>query len=79
MKQEQRLEHEQVSQVFDSGRRGAPRPGCDCEQCFGYCFGFIDQDALIRAMNTGREFQQGIPDIDGPVDMILDRPSYDEG
>ena len=23
--------------VFDTGRRGMPRPGCDCEQCFGYC------------------------------------------
>lgn len=21
----------------DTGRRGMPKPGCDCVQCFGYC------------------------------------------
>lgn len=26
-----------ISQVFDTGRRGNPLPGCDCVQCFGYC------------------------------------------
>lgn len=26
-----------VTRVFDTGRRGGPRPGCDCVQCFGYC------------------------------------------
>lgn len=25
------------SGVHDNGRRGAPKPGCDCVQCFGYC------------------------------------------
>ena len=32
--------------VFDNGRRGMPRPGCDCEQCFGYCL--VDQDKASR-------------------------------
>lgn len=32
--------------VFDNGRRGNPRPGCDCEQCFGYCM--IDMDKALR-------------------------------
>jgi len=35
-----------VSAVFDTGRRGAPRSGCDCVQCFGYCL--VDADAAFR-------------------------------
>jgi hypothetical protein len=35
-----------VSAVFDNGRRGNPRMGCDCVQCFGYCM--IDPDAMLR-------------------------------
>ncbi len=35
-----------ASAVFDNGRRGNPRPGCDCVQCFGYCM--IDADEAIR-------------------------------
>ena len=35
-----------TSAVFDNGRRGQPRPGCDCEQCFGYCL--IDDDKAAR-------------------------------
>ena len=31
---------------YDNGRRGAPRPGCDCEQCFGYCL--VDRDEAMR-------------------------------
>ena len=69
-------EHEQVSQVFDCGRRGAPLAGCDCEQCFGYCFGFADLEALARTLRLGREFKAGKPDIEGPVDAVLNRPSY---
>lgn len=36
-----------ASDVRDNKRRGAPRPGCDCVQCFGYCI--IDNDAWHRA------------------------------
>lgn len=35
-----------TSAVFDNGRRGNPRPGCDCVQCFGYCL--IDENKAIR-------------------------------
>lgn len=35
-----------TSAVFDNGRRGNPRPGCDCEQCFGYCL--RDSDKALR-------------------------------
>ena len=35
-----------ATSVFDNGRRGNPRPGCDCEQCFGYCL--IDGDEAMR-------------------------------
>ena len=34
------------SAVFDNGRRGNPRPGCDCVQCFGYCL--VDRDEAAR-------------------------------
>lgn len=39
-----------TSAVFDNGRRGMPRPGCDCVQCFGYCM--IDPDEALRARLT---------------------------
>lgn len=39
---------ELTSAVFDTGRRGSPRNGCDCEQCFGYCL--IDRDEAMRAL-----------------------------
>jgi hypothetical protein len=39
--------------VFDNGRRGSPRPGCDCIQCFGYCI--HDADAAAREMSLARE------------------------
>ena len=41
-----------ASAVFDNGRRGNPRPGCDCVQCFGYCL--IDTDEAHRkALESG--------------------------
>jgi hypothetical protein len=35
-----------TSTVVDNGRRGMPKPGCDCVQCFGYCL--IDADKAAR-------------------------------
>ena len=35
-----------ASEVVDTGRRGEPKPGCDCMQCFGYCL--VDRDAAVR-------------------------------
>ena len=37
---------ELTTAVFDNGRRGNPKPGCDCEQCFGYCL--VNEDAALR-------------------------------
>ena len=36
------------SEIFDNGRRGEPRLGCDCVQCFGYCI--VDYDATRREL-----------------------------
>lgn len=36
------------SGTFDTGRRGEPRPGCDCVRCFGYCL--VDRDEQARAV-----------------------------
>lgn len=47
---------ELASAVFDNGRRGQPKPGCDCVQCFGYCM--IDGDEAMRSsfsVKTARE------------------------
>lgn len=50
-----------ASSVFDNGRRGAPKPGCDCVQCFGYCL--VDQDEAMRARfeGTGRVAPAAMP------------------
>jgi hypothetical protein len=32
--------------VYDTGRRGEPKMGCDCVQCFGYCL--VDRDEAFR-------------------------------
>ena len=47
----------ETTEVKDNGRRGAPRLGCDCVQCFGYCLR-LTEDAAARGY-TGRI---GIPE-----------------
>jgi hypothetical protein len=37
---------ELATSVYDNGRRGMPKPGCDCVQCFGYCL--VDRDEALR-------------------------------
>lgn len=37
-----------ATSVYDNGRRGSPKPGCDCIQCFGYCI--VDQQRAEREM-----------------------------
>ena len=37
---------ELTTTVYDTGRRGNPKMGCDCVQCFGYCIS--DRDQLQR-------------------------------
>ena len=41
-------EGEIATSVYDNGRRGSPRLGCDCIQCFGYCM--VDKDRAEREM-----------------------------
>ena len=55
-----------ASAVFDNGRRGNPKPGCDCEQCFGYCL--IDADKAQREAALGGT-QHGPFRGDGSLDL----------
>lgn len=50
-----------TSSVFDNGRRGNPRPGCDCEQCFGYCL--VDSDKALRDSLDKKPAAAGIGDL----------------
>lgn len=54
---------------MDNGRRGMPKPGCDCVQCFGYCL--IDAD---KAAREGSELGGRRRDPRGPVpiDTLLE-------
>ncbi len=54
-----------TSTVFYNGRRGMPQPGCDCEQCFGYCL--VDDDKRARAAFSGG--MGGGPRGDGALDF----------
>lgn len=42
-----------ATKVFDTGRRGNPKPGCDCEQCFGYCL--VDPEVALREQMDVRQ------------------------
>jgi hypothetical protein len=53
-----------ASSVYDNGRRGMPKNGCDCVQCFGYCL--VDKDESVR-----RSFVQG------PRDSVVDGQALD--
>ena len=60
--------HENLtSAVFDNGRRGNPKPGCDCEQCFGYCL--IDDDKASRENFAGSVMQFPNPRGVAPLDF----------
>ncbi len=45
--------------VFDKRRRGNPLPGCDCVQCFGYCF--IDGDLRERIIRSNTNHKKEEP------------------
>lgn len=52
---EHNVDEARATTVFDNGRRGEPRNGCDCVQCFGYCLdnqGFMPADGG-NAINIG--------------------------
>ena len=46
------------SEIFDNGRRGEPRLGCDCMQCFGYCI--VDHDVARRELPDAE-----LPSVEG--------------
>ena len=53
-----------TSEVADNGRRGNPRPGCDCVQCFGYCLIDADEAARQSTLAGGTPRQSA-----GPLDF----------
>ena len=61
-----------TSAVFDNGRRGVPRAGCDCVQCFGYCL--IDRDEALRTMQSKSEVSRQVGPIlrNGPLFFTRD-------
>lgn len=50
-----------ATSVYDNGRRGEPKPGCDCVQCFGYCIINEDQALRDRALRNDRKPAIGLP------------------
>ena len=60
------------STVQDTRRRGEPRAGCDCMQCFGYCI--VDTEAAVREMalrNDGAHRSRGAGGLPAAVDLVL--------
>lgn len=58
---------ELASAVVDNGRRGEPKAGCDCVQCFGYCM--VDQEQALRLRSINAQ-----PDTRpswAPLDLLL--------
>lgn len=49
--------NELSSTVQDNGRRGEPKAGCDCMQCFGYCS--IDQEVALRSRLLKNDWRGG--------------------
>ena len=65
---------ELASAVVDTGRRGEPRPGCDCVQCFGYCL--VDRDQAARMgseLGLGGRQSRNIA-INAALDVVLGEP-----
>jgi hypothetical protein len=61
-----------ASDVIDTGRRGEPRPGCDCMQCFGYCL--VDRDEAVRSRalaNDGAWRGRSYGGLPAAVDEVL--------
>ena len=55
------------SAVVDTGRRGEPKPGCDCVQCFGYCMVDAEQALRLRSINTQPDTRPSW----APLDQLL--------
>jgi hypothetical protein len=49
----------------DNRRRGEPKPGCDCMQCFGYCIVNEEQALKDRALKyDDRRYLDAAPLLD---------------
>jgi hypothetical protein len=46
------------SVVKDTGRRGTPKRGCDCMECFGYCI--VQADAAVREQTLKFDVKPGM-------------------
>lgn len=55
------------SAVHDNGRRGEPKAGCDCMQCFGYCI--VDADQAVRDQALRHDARRGIAPTWGELDF----------
>lgn len=55
------------STVHDNGRRGEPKPGCDCMQCFGYCM--VDADQALRDQALRNDSAYRKPASSGALDF----------
>jgi hypothetical protein len=53
-----------ASDVVDTGRRGEPKPGCDCMQCFGYCITDEDQAQRDQALKYDAAYRRRLEDDD---------------
>jgi len=58
-----------ASDVVDTGRRGEPKPGCDCMQCFGYCL--VDRDAAVRQQALLNDAGYRAPAYNAPLDAVI--------
>lgn len=57
------------SAVQDNGRRGEPKLGCDCVQCFGYCM--VDQDEAMRQQSINAMHRGMVRPSWAPIDLLL--------
>lgn len=58
------------STVQDNGRRGEPRAGCDCMQCFGYCM--VDADQAVRQRALANDHRpMGVGGLPAEVDKVF--------
>lgn len=64
---------ELASSVQDNGRRGEPKAGCDCMQCFGYCIVDADQAVRDQALrNDARGVQARVVNgLPAAIDLVL--------
>ena len=66
-----------ATSVYDNGRRGSPKPGCDCLQCFGYCI--VDQEVAERELFARADRAEQETVLPGHRDDASDAPVVSRG